>query len=593
MRASRTILTALVERADQFGSTPAYKRKENGQWRTYTWTEYFERVQYLAAGLKSLGVKKGDCVALLSVSSPEWALSDIAILSLGAVTVPIYPSNTPEDVQYILRDSESRFIIVENEAQFKKIEEFKSLDHIITIEKLVHVKPGIISLDELELLGKKLSFDLKKEIENVSPEDMATLVYTSGTTGKPKGAILTHGNLVSEVADIQNAFPISSSDIFLSFLPFAHILARVEHLGSVYVGWCLAYAESIEKVSQNLGEVKPTALISVPRIYEKAFNKIMTRVEGSSSLQKKIFHWALHVGNEVSMFLEKKKSIPLLLGLQYKLASQLVFNKIRENFGGRIRFLISGGAPLSQDIARFFHAAGLLILEGYGLTETTAAVTGNRIENFRFGTVGLPLSDVEIKIEREPGYPPGEGEVFIKSSKVFKGYFKKEADTRAVLNGGWLATGDIGRIEDGGFLKITDRKKDIIVTSAGKNIAPQNIENFLKTDPHISQVMIYGDKRNYLTALVTLNQDELSKYAKAHQISYRDWADLISKKEVEELVKKIVEEKNKSLASYETIKKFKILQQDFTVESGELTPTLKVKRKFCTEKYKSILETMY
>ncbi len=591
MRSVKTIPAALVEKAHQTPTSPAYKRKENGQWQTYTWKSYFENVKNLAAGLQSLGVKKGDRVALLSVSRSEWALSDIAILSLGAVTVPIYPSNTSEDVQYVLTDSEAKVVIVENETQFEKIKNFKSLEHIVSIEKLPHSK--VISLDELGKRGKTLPFDLEKEIENVSPGDMATLVYTSGTTGKPKGAILTHGNLVSEVADIEDAFPVSSSDVFLSFLPFAHILARVEHLGSVYVGWCLAYAESIEKVSQNLGEVKPTALISVPRIYEKAFNKIMTRVEGSSPLQKKIFYWALHVGHQVSVLLEKKQGVPLLLELQYKLASKLVFNKIKQNFGGRIRFLISGGAPLSQDIARFFHAAGLLILEGYGLTETTAAVTGNRLDNFRFGTVGLPLSDVEIKIEREPGYPPGEGEIFVKSSKVFKGYFKREADTRAVLNGDWLATGDIGRIEDGGFLKITDRKKDIIVTSAGKNIAPQNIENFLKTDPHISQVMVYGDKRHYLTALITLNQDEVLKYAKTHQVSYQNWADLVSKKEVEDLVKTVVEGKNKTLASYETIKKFKILPQDFSIESGELTPTLKVKRKFCTEKYKSVLETMY
>ncbi len=316
-------------------------------------------------------------------------------------------------------------------------------------------------------------------------------------------------------------------------------------------------------------------------------------MNADSPLKQKIFKWAMSVGTQVSKLKEQKKSLPLGLKLQYDVATKLVFSKVLQNFGGRIRFLISGGAPLSPDIARFFHAVGLNIMEGYGLTETTAAISSNQLEHYRFGTVGLPLGESQIRIAEEADYPQGEGEICVKSDKVFAGYYKNEEATRAVLKDGWILTGDIGRIEEGGFLRITDRKKDIIVTSAGKNVAPQNIENQIKTNRYISQVMVFGDKKNYLTALITLNQDEVKKFVEENNVSTDDWKSVIKLQKVQDLVKSIIQDNNKMFASFETIKKFHILENDFSIETGELTPTLKLKRKFCSQKYKDILESLY
>ncbi|MBI2609281.1 MAG: long-chain fatty acid--CoA ligase [Deltaproteobacteria bacterium] len=591
MKDPQTILEVFLRRVKKEPKTIAFKQKENDVWKSTTWEEYQEIVRSLAASLKDLGVQKGDRVAILSATRCEWALSDVAILSLGAATVPIYPSNTASECEYVLSNSGTKIVIVEDEAQYNKIKNLNILQKIICFNDFK--RDPVLSWKNLVKEGRQKKFDIEASIKTIESSQMATIVYTSGTTGNPKGVVLTHDNFVSECLDIQRAFPLSHEDVSLTFLPFAHIFARVEHLSSLVTGWCLAYAESIEKVALNMGEVKPTLLFSVPRIYEKVHTKILAKVESGSFLKKEIFNWAVKVGSEVSSLLEKKRDISPLLKFQYQLAQKLVFNKIKQTFGGRIKFLISGGAPLAKELARFFHAAGLLIVEGYGLTETTAAAFGNLPTHYHFGTVGLPLGEVQVKISEEDGYPQGEGEILIKSRKVFKEYYKNPQATKEVFINGWFATGDIGRIEENGSLRITDRKKDIIVTSSGKNVAPQNIENYLKSDPYISQVMVYGDKRNYLTALVTLNREEIEKFAHQKRIIYGDWFELVASEDVRELIQEIISEKNKTLSSYQTIKKFKILEQDFSIESGELTPTLKVKRKYCNEKYKNILDSMY
>ena len=588
---SSNILKLFCKRVEKEFGRPAYRFKEKGVWKKKTWGEYYEATAHFASALKALGVKKGDRVALLSSTRPEWALCDMAILSLGAITVPIYPTLLKEDVMYIISNSGAETVIVENKEQFNKLESNDHIKHVIALDGFHDSK--ISSFEDMLSKGKKTPLDLKACAHDISLNDVATIVYTSGTTGKPKGAVITHKNLYSEISDIQKNFPLSSEDVLLTFLPFSHILARIEHFCSVVIGWSLSYAESVDKIGDNMREIKPTLMFSVPRIYEKAYNKILSKVNSDSPLKQKIFKWAVGVGTQASELIEAKKSLPLVLKLQYDLATKLVFSKVLQNFGGRIRFLISGGAPLSPEIARFFHAVGLKIAEGYGLTETTAAISSNQIDNYRFGTVGLPLGESQIRIAHEEGYPAGEGEICVKSDKVFAGYYKNEEATKAVMKDGWFLTGDIGRIEEGGFLKITDRKKDIIVTSAGKNVAPQNIENQIKTNRYISQVMVFGDKKNYLTALITLNQDEIQKFAKENTVANSDWKSLVRNQKVQDLVKAIIQENNKTLASFETIKKFHVLENDFSIEAGELTPTLKLKRKFCTQKYKNILESLY
>ncbi|MBI2027379.1 MAG: long-chain fatty acid--CoA ligase [Deltaproteobacteria bacterium] len=583
----KTPLEGLIFQVKKNPNGIAYRQKIEGQWQGTSWKEYYDLVEKIAAGLVSLGVQKGDRIAILSATRPEWALADVAILTLGAVTVPIYYSNTPEDVHYILEDARCTVIFVENQTLRKKIQKNELLRHIISFEKNDELDIG-----QLHEKSKGIQFDLKEAVSKIESGDLATLVYTSGTTGKPKGVMLTHDNFLSEINDLYKIFPVSSKDSLLTFLPFAHIFARVEHMASLCIGWCLNYAESIEKVATNMKEVRPTLVLCVPRIFEKAYNKILIKIQEGSSLKKALFAWASKVGRAASFFKEQGKSLPFILHLQWVVVDKIVFSKIRENFGGRIRFFISGGAPLSQEIARFFHSAGLLILEGYGLTETTAAVTVNLPHQYRFGTVGLPVGDVKIKIEESQDYPKGQGEILLKSRKIFRGYFNKEEETCAALRDGWFATGDVGTLVNG-HLMITDRKKDIIVTSSGKNIAPQNLENLLKTNPLISQAMVYGDNRNYLTALITLNQDQVKELAATWGLGHLSWEDLIRHDRIKKQVSAIVNEKNAELASYETIKKFQILENDFSIETGELTPTLKVKRKFCSEKYRPYLDSMY
>lgn len=574
------------------GDAIALRRKVSGRWEATTWTEWEAYVRLLGKGLISLGQTVGDRVAILSNTRQEWVMADMAIICSGGITVPIYQSNLAHECHYILEDSESLFIFVEDLKQLHKILEVRHdlprLKKIILLSGSYHGDPDVLTLDDLVERGRKEDDSAYEHAMNsITLSDVASLVYTSGTTGRPKGAMLTHEGFLYAAESVHGLLRRTPKDETLLFLPLAHIFARIIQFICIRGNITLSFAESIEKLIDNIAEIRPTFMGSVPRIYEKVYTKIIGDVQEAGGTKEKLFDWSLAVGKDVSRHIQKGESIPAGLRARYLVAQKLVFSKIKQRFGGRLQFFVSGGAPLSKEVAEFFHAADILILEGYGLTETTAVTNMNRPDSFKFATVGQPIPGVEQKIAPD-------GEILSRSAGLMKGYYKKEAETREVIDGdGWFHTGDIGEFDADNFLRITDRKKDIIVTAGGKNIAPQNIENHLKTHPFISQAMVYGDRRKYCTALITLNDDEVARFARTNRIPYDDVKELANQSEIRRRVEDIIADKNRDLASYESIKKFEIIPDDFSQEDGELTPTLKVKRQFVTQKYKALLDGMY
>ncbi len=593
----KNIADMFFQKRDDFPEKTAYQYKKDGQWISLTFKEAVDMAEKLAAGFTSLGMKKGDRISHISHNRYEWAITDYATQAIGAILVPIYPSVLSDQVEYIINDSESVIVIAEDIFQKNKVDEIKN--NLNDTKYFVVIDPGddaltepwkpfkdILKLGE-EFLSENQDY-IKNIIENVKSDDWATIIYTSGTTGEPKGAILTHRNFISNVENSTEKLKVTKDDTMLSFLPLSHVLERMAgHYISCYYGATVAYAESIDKVAENMGEVKPTLMVSVPRLYEKIYARVLEGVEAGSPIKQKIFFWALKVGGDYIDKIMNHKPIPG--GLQFKknLADKLVFSKLAERVGGRIRFFISGGAPLSKEIAEFFGAAGLIILEGYGLTETSPVISINLLDKFKFGTVGPVIPNVEVKIAED-------GEILTRGDHVMVGYYKKEADTKeAIDEEGWFHTGDIGILDDDGFLKITDRKKNIIVTSGGKNIAPARIENALTNSPLIEQVMVVGDKRKFCTAVIVTAQEYLENWAKDNNIKYDSYEELVSKEEVKQLVSAEVDKMTKHLASYETIKKFVLAKAPFTIETGELTPSLKVKRRVILEKYADEIEEMY
>ncbi len=574
------------------GDAVALRRKVSGRWEGVTWRRYEENVRTLGKGLIALGVQPGDKCAILSNTRVEWVYADLAVICSGAVTVPIYQSNMPPEVEYILQDSEAVIVFVEDEKQLLKVLEVqKNLPHLRKIVLVSGHRPDnpiVITLDDLMDMGRGHdAVEFERRLENTKASDIASIVYTSGTTGPPKGAMLSQEGFLFVAESVNGLLKRTPDDETLLFLPLAHIFARIIQYVCIMGNIRLAFAESIEKLLDNIAEIKPTFMGSVPRIYEKVYTKIMGDMQEAGGLKKSIFDWSLAVGREVSRHNHKGEPVPTVTKAQYAVARRLVFNKLKDRFGGRLQFFVSGGAPLSKEIAEFFHAADILILEGYGLTETTAVTNVNRPDSYRFGTVGQPIPGVEQKIAPD-------GEVLSRSPGIMKGYYRKETETREAIDpDGWFHTGDIGEFDADNFLRITDRKKDIIVTAGGKNIAPQNIENHLKTHPYISQAMVYGDRRKYCTALITLNYEEVARFAESNGISFNESRELATNPDVRRKIEEIIAEKNKDLASYESIKKFEIVPDDFTQETGELTPTLKVKRKVVTQKYHQLLDAMY
>jgi long-chain acyl-CoA synthetase len=568
-------------------------------WRSMTWRQSGERVKAIAAGLLSLGLDREQRIGILCSTRVEWLLADLGIMSAGGATTTVYPSSTVEECAYILADSETRYVFVEDDQQLAKLiahrAELPRLAKVILIDGAPAEanKGWVITLAELEAAGAAhLAKDpraVDDVIDGIKGEQLATLIYTSGTTGKPKGVRLLH-ECWAYCADAIAATRLwGPDDVQYLWLPMSHSFGKLLMAGHIASGSVTAIDGRIPKLIDNLAVVRPTLLAAVPRIFEKVYNRIIDGAKQGSPIKHKIFQWALAVGKAGSALRQQGKEPGGLLALQLRIADRLVFSKIQARFGGRVRYFVSGAAPLSREIAEFFHACGILILEGYGLTETSAASFINRPTNFAFGTVGTPLAGTEFKLA------PQDGEILIRSPGVMQGYHNlPEQTAEALTSDGWLRTGDVGELDHNGILKITDRKKDLIKTSGGKYIAPQAIEGKLKaTCPYLSQVIIHGDTRNFVTALVTLDEESILKWAGDHGLGGKSYAELARSSEAKQLLEPYFDQVNKTLAKYETVKQFAILPVDLSVDQGELTPSLKVKRKVVEKKYAALIDKMY
>ena len=594
--AQDTLGRLFFNRVQRYGTRKAYSLKKDDGWYDVSWRDYGRRVEAFAYGLLAIGMERGDRVSILATTREEWDITDRAVIVLGGISVGIYHSNTTEQVEHILVHSETKIAVVEDREQWEKIASMPdtagTLSKVIVMDPFPDMEdePLVIGFEDVVALGTEQRDDYDAElgsrIEAAKPEEPVAYFYTSGTTGPPKGAVHTHASILAACKGIHESGNYGEDEVHLVWLPLPHIYQRIALHAAVFMGNSWAWAEGMEKLVENIAEVRPTIFYSVPRVYEKIHTKILGRAEEGSAFAKKIFHWSLAVGSRVALAIREGRKPAFKDRILYRLAKALVFGKIQETMGGRVKFVVSGGAPISMEILTFFHAAGILTLELYGITETFLC-TMNLDSAYRFGTVGKAAPGTELRIAED-------GEIMVRGPQLFEGYLKEPEKTAEVLEpDGWYHTGDIGTMDADGYVTITDRKKDLIITSGGKNVAPQNIENLMKVSPYVSQMMVYGDKRNYLTALVTLDEEEVSTWARAQGIAFSGFEELAANEGVRALVDGIIKEKNNELARYETIKKFTILPKDFTQEAGELTPTMKVKRKAVTEKYFDLLDKMY
>ncbi len=564
-------------------------------WHSLTWAETNDRVRQIAAGLAALGVAPEERVAIASSTRYEWILADLGITCAAAATTTVYPTTMAEEVAYIVGDSQSRVVFAEDDDQIAKLRHHRAeLPHVTKVVTFDGTPDGdwVISFEDLAKLGEAhLARDpglVETRVAQIRPDSLATLIYTSGTTGRPKGVRLTHSSLTYEGAAVAAQHALSADDLQYLWLPLAHVFGKVLLAIQLQFGFATAVDGRVPKIVENLAVVKPTFMGAAPRIFEKAHGRIVTMVEEEGGAKAKIFHWAFGVGKEVSRRQRTGRRVGPLLALQHRLADALVFAKIRERFGGRVRFFISGAAALNRDLAEWFHAAGILVLEGYGLTETTAGACLNRPDAFRFGTVGPPFLGTEIKIAED-------GEVLIKGPGVMDGYHNLPDESHQTLtDDGWFHTGDIGELDSDGFLRITDRKKDLFKTSGGKYVAPAHIETQFKTIcPYVSQIVVHGNERNYCTAIITLDPDSITQWAEHNGLSGKSYSDVVSSPQAREMVQGYVDELNSRLNRWETLKKFALLDHDLTVEGGEITPSLKVKRRVVEDKYRDRLDALY
>ncbi len=593
-----TLLHAFFHNAQVRGERPALRYKRDGSWHDVNWARYRHRVLRLAAGLKERGVGPGDLVGILSTNSVEWLVYDLAAMVLGAGTVPIYPSCIPSQVRYILEHSASKAVLLEDSEQLAKVNEVR--EHLPALHTLVLVSgeasgdPAVVSFAELEARGETAGVAslaaLEASVLDLDPESLATIVYTSGTTGPPKGAMLSHRNVMAMGDSLIAVVDGNETDSSLSFLPLSHIAERLQgEIMAIRVGYAVNIGEGIPAVAENLVEVEPTLLVCVPRLWEKYYARITSGLQDASPLRRKLFDWAAGVGSEVQSVTAAKGTgaLPLGLRIRYEVADRLVLGKLRARLGmGRTRTFLSGAAPLSAEVGRFFASLGIVIQEVYGQTECTGVCTYNPRNRPKFGTVGVACPDMEVRIAED-------GEILVRGANVFMGYRDQPEATAEAIIDGWLATGDVGEIDADGYVKITDRKKDIIVTAGGKNVSPQNIENRLKTGPGISQVVVLGDKRKFLSALITLDSEALAEVFERNGWKLPSPAALPEDERVRSLLRGYIDTVNRELASYETVKKFRVLPEDFTVESGELTPSLKVKRRAIQQRYETMIDAFY
>lgn len=587
MPSHQNIASMFFWQAKQYENQAALSVKQNGVYSPISWNEFLAHVAKIANGLRKIGIQKGDRVALLSENRPEWAYVDLAVLGIGAITVPIYATSSTREIEYVLEHSSSKVLFVSTLDQLNK------LDHELVKKLTCKViqfdgAPGDFSLTlkefENQSEAREAVYQFEKGLSDVKLNDPATIIYTSGTTGPPKGVVLSHLNFLTNAEDASEAVPLDHSDVTLSFLPLSHVFERLAGFYYPMMQGCtISYAENMNTVPENLLEVRPTMACAVPRLYEKIYAKVKEKIEKSSPVMKKIISWALRVGKEHMQYRLRKESPPFAFRAKYKIADILVFSKLRKQLGGRLRFFISGGAPLAKELGEFFYAAGVTILEGYGLTETSPVITVNRLDHIKFGTVGLPFRHAEIKIA-------ADGEILTRGPSVMVGYYQDEKATQEVIQSGWFHTGDIGLIDSEGFLVITDRKKDIIVTSGGKNVAPQNIENLCKQSLAIQQMVVLGDRHHYLVALVVPNFEYVSNKLGLGGLSREKF---ISHDAVCALIRSEIDYQTKDLANYEKIKYFKLLPEELSLAKGEITPTLKVKRKVIMERYADLIRRMY
>jgi len=587
------LIQVFQNRARVFGSKKALFYKVRGEFSgSYSWQGWMKIVRETAMALHSLGIRKGDHVGIISENNPEWTFADLGILSLGAVTVPIYPTSSLEDIRYIVDHADLKALFVSTEEQYLKVEGFRSK---FLPAGIILFTPGgredVPSLEKFREMGRCHDLahnDLYDQcVKSVGPDDLATIIYTSGTTGAPKGVMLTHRNFIANYQGSFQRIQIDERDTVLSILPLSHIFERVNgfYYQAAY-GVAIAYAESFVTVAEDIRKVKPTIVIAVPRFYEKTYARIMEEVQKAPVWKQRLFNWSVRIGTRTAQMKIRERPIPAWLVFCNRIAKGVVFNKIKQAMGGRIRFFISGGAPLSKDLARFFYAADIMILEGYGLTETSPVIAVNAPGDFKFGTVGKPISGIRVKIAED-------GEILTQGPCVMKGYYQNSQATAECIKGGWFHTGDIGHFDDEGFLHITDRKKDIIVTAGGKNIAPQNIEGRILADRLFLQAIVLGDKRPYLCALLVPNKQDILHFAEQHRISDIAYEALLEHPVVQAWVRERLEKCMEGLAGFETVRAFILLPHEFSQAAGEMTPTLKIKRRVVMKEYQKAIDELY
>ena len=597
MTAPRTLNELFFGALDAFGTRPVVMRvKQGGNWTALSYAELQERVLALASALRSLGVTPGDRVAILSENRPEWAITDYACLTIRGADVPIYPTLPARQIEFILRDASAKVAVISSAEQLAKIREIRprlgDLQHVIAMEPGL-AGPDVLQFADLLRSGAAAAIpadEWRRDALAVGPDDLATLIYTSGTTGDPKGVMLTHGNLTSNVVAGLGVLALRDTDECLSFLPLSHVFERMAgHYCMMQAGTIINYATTIDTVSAEMLEIRPTVVLSVPRLYEKIYARVLEGARSGSVIKKRIFHWAKQTGETWAEYSLARRPVPRGLQFRYRLAHRLVFSKLQARVGGRLRFFVSGGAPLSAEIAKFFYAAGLPILEGYGLTETSPVIAVNTFGAVKLGTVGRPLPGVEVRIAPD-------GEILTRGPHVMMGYFgKPEATAETIDPDGWLHTGDIGVLDAEGFLRITDRKKDMIVTAGGKNIAPQPIENLVKSSKFVSNAVMLGDRRKFPIMLVVPNLDALKAWATHKNIRF-DAANVPALLALEPVRAKMDREVLRPLAElahFEVPKRLLLLPEDFSLETGELTPTLKVKRRVVEQNHRGAIEAVY
>lgn len=591
----RTLPELFIKAAEKFNLDDALNYKDGDDWKKISAAEVLSTSEHIALGLYSLGLRKGDRAAILSANSPNWTLSDAGCLFAGVTDVPIYTTLAPASVAYILNDSAAKVFFLENLETFERIADV--LPECTSIETLVFFEPtgvnlpNAISLDDLIAKGQALADenpDLSAALlRSVSPDDLATLIYTSGTTGEPKGVMLTHNNILSNVIDTGEKYDFTQHDVCLSVLPLSHIFERSAMYLYIFHGMSVFFAESIDKVPDNLREVRPTILIGVPRIFEKVYAKAKLKAAQSGSLREKIFDWAIEIAKKYALCIEEHRPVPYFLAIKHVLADKLVFSKMREFFGGRLRACITGGAALPDDIYLIFTGAGISIMQGYGLSETSPVITSNNPLEIKLGTVGKPIRNIEIRIA-------GDGEIEVTGPGVMLGYYNKPDATRdAFTDDGWFKTGDIGVIDSDGFLSITDRKKELFKTSGGKYIAPSPIERMIRSSRFVNQAVLVGNERKFAAALIVPNFEMLESYSKLKGLGLKTAKEFCEDPRIVDLLQRQIENATKDLSQYEKVKKIALLENEMTVDGGELTPTLKVKRLIVDEKYKDVIDQLY